>query len=100
MQAVLTDSLAQYGIAGIFILFLAAIGKTLYEDGKKREDYIIEKNEEREQKYQLVISENQKVIMALTKNLKVVEEMKKDIDEIKTVKSDVKELKDMITNIK
>ena len=39
MQNLIVENLSQYGMAGICVLFLAIVGKTLYEDGKKREDY-------------------------------------------------------------
>lgn len=96
MQNLIVENLSQYGMAGICVLFLAIVGKTLYEDGKKREDYIIEKNEEREARYQDVIAQNQEVILNLTKSLEVVEVMKRDVDDLKTVKTDVKELKEIV----
>lgn len=83
MTVTVIESLTQYGLAGIFIICLLITGKTLYDDCKKREDYIIEKNEEREAKYQEVIAENQEIILNLTRNLEVVEEMKRDVKELK-----------------
>lgn len=85
ISEIISQNLSQYGLAGIFIICLLITGKTLYEDCKRREDYIIEKNEERETKYQKVIEENQQIIFNLTKNLEVLEEMKKDVKELKSL---------------
>lgn len=96
MPDIIIENLSQYGIAGVCLLSLAVVAKALYDDGKKREDYIIQKNEEREAKYQEVIAKNQEVILNLTQSLEVVETMKRDFDDLKTVKNDVKELKEVI----
>lgn len=93
MQTVVSESLLQYGLAGVFILLLCIAVKMFYEDGKRREEYIIKENEKREAKYLEVIEKNQLVIIDLSKKFDILEEMKKDMDIIKTVKNDVKDLK-------
>ena len=45
--------------------------------------YTLKRNEAREDKYQKIIDENQKIITNLSDKLDVVEDIKKDIDDIK-----------------
>ena len=96
MQNIIADNLLQHGITGVFILLLCLAIKVYYNDGKKREDYILRENEKREAKYLEVIDKNQQVIIDLSKKFDILEEMKKDINDIKTVKNDVKDLKEII----
>lgn len=42
------------------------------------------KNENRETKYQITISENQKIILELTTKFNIMDAVKKDVEEIKT----------------
>ena len=42
------------------------------------------KNENRETKYQITISENQKIILELTTKFNIMDYVKKDVEEIKT----------------
>lgn len=94
MDAIIQNSIAQYGAMGALFVVLCFVAFALYQDSKKREAYIFEQNEKREaylleenlkreSNYQTIIKENQKIIINMTKSLEKVDEMNKDIKDLK-----------------
>lgn len=94
MDAIIQNSIAQYGAIGALFVVLCFITYSLYKDSKKRESYILDQNEKREsylleenskreQKYQDTINKNQEIIVNMTKSLEKVDEMNKDIKDLK-----------------
>lgn len=94
MDAIIQNTIAQYGAIGALFIVLSFITYSLYKDSKKRESYILDQNEKREsylleenskreQKYQDTINKNQEIIVNMTKSLEKVDEMNKDIKDLK-----------------
>lgn len=76
MEHALLESAANQGIWTILYVFLFV---WTLRDSKSRE----QRYEDREDKYQDTISDNQEVIKELSKKFDVVEEIHKDVGEIK-----------------